>query len=435
MEDNNKQSNPNNTKSRQGLNNPKPKTKKEKFQGKLAQYHWEDPVEAPFEPQISSIRIGDNAIGEKYEKRDVSFSYLRVPLPIFQDSKRNLTDILLYCRIYDLARNDKEKDSIKRRCWGDDEYLALPLNFSFSTMQRSLARLMKSGLVKKVQDFEEKEGEAPDIPRLLAPQKNFFKKSDGQNAQYIRLYYGLFYDERLSREIILLYSYIYSQSNAPWNIAQYDGYYTFSFSQESKKFNYSFKTLSKYLKQMNELGLIELHTYRENSPIVKPRFDLDKYFNFNNDKSESELKSKPSALKVDDTFGDEFEDEPEDIPKHKNEDPDAQEVQEKVENREIELDTDSCDNSSISVSAIDTIENIPIDANPTPIADFTSNSISATTSSSFSLNLDTSTLDVTTTDSLNPSTSNSSSDTLDTSTLTSSPSTSSFVTIDDDFEF
>lgn len=430
MKDKNKQSSSDATKSRQGLNKPKPKTKKEKFQYKMAQYHWEDPVETPFEPQIQSIEIGDNVIGENDDKRDISLNYLRVPLLIFQDSKRNLTDILLYCRIYDLARNDKEKDSSKRRCWGDDEYLALPLNLSFSTMRRSLDRLLKSGLVKKVQDFEEREAPLPDIPRLLAPQKNFFKKNDGQNAQYIRLYYGLFYDDRLSREIILLYSYIYSQSNAPWNVAQYGGYYTFSFSQESKKFNYSFKTLSKYLKQMNELGLIELYVYRENSPIVKPRFDLDKYFNFNNNKSES----KPNAPRVDDAFEDDFDNETGDTLEHEEEDVDAQEAQEKIEEKRIESDTDSCDNSPIDVPDI---------IGDTPIVDSISNSIpdstpDSTSPSSPSPIPNTSTPDTATTNSLDSFTSNSSPDTLDTpdtSNSIPSPSISFFVTIDDDFEF
>lgn len=430
MKDNNKQTDTNATKFRQGLNKPRHMTKKDKFRNKLAQYHWEDPGGPPFEPQILPIKIGDNVVGENSDKRDISLSYLRVPLPIFQDSKRNLTDILLYCRIYDLARNDKDKDSTKRRCWGDDEYLALPLNLSFSTMQRSLARLLKSGLVKKVQDFEEREGSLPDIPRLLAPQKNFFKKGDGQNAQYIRLYYGLFYDERLSREIILLYSYIYSQSNAPWNVAQYDGYYTFSFSQESKKFNYSYKTLSKYLKQMNELGLIELHVYSENSPIVKPRFDLDGYFNFSNNKSDSKSEFKPKTPKVVGTFGEDLDDELED------EDVGAQKAQEEIESTKTELDTNSYDNSPIV--AIDdipnAIDNTPIDTNPISTSDSAFDSISP-----FSPNLDSSSLDisisnVTTIDSTNPTTLDSS---LDTSNSFSSPSTSipSYVTIDDDFEF
>lgn len=427
MKDNSKQTNPGSIKSRQGLNKPKPMTKKEKFQSKLAHYHWDDPGGPPFEPQISPIKIGDNVVGENYDKRDISLSYLRVPLPIFQDSKRNLTDILLYCRIYDLARNDKDENSSKRRCWGDDEYLALPLNLSFSTMQRSLARLLKSGLVKKVQDFEEREKSLPDIPRLLAPQKNFFKRSDGQNAQYIRLYYGLFYDERLSREIILLYSYIYSQSNAPWNVAQYDGYYTFSFSQESKKFNYTYKTLSKYLKQMNELGLIELHIYKENSPIVKPRFDLDKYFNFSNDKSDSKSKSEPKVFKVDGALEEDFDNELED------EDTDTQEVQERTESTETELDTNSYDNSPMV--AIDNISNVVndtfIDTNPTATLDSVSISDSI---SSPSPDLDSSSLDIpisndTTTNSTNPTTLDSS---LDTSSPTLSPS---YVTIDDDFEF
>lgn len=424
MKDNSKQTSSGTTKPRQGLNQPKPMTKKEKFQNKLAHYHWEDPGGPPFEPQISSVKIGDNLIGENNDKRDISLSYLRVPLPIFQDSKRNLTDILLYCRIYDLARNDKNEDSSKRRCWGDDEYLALPLNLSFSTMQRSLARLLKSGLVKKVQDFKEMEGSLPDIPRLLAPQKNFFKRNDGQNAQYIRLYYGLFYDGRLSREIILLYSYIYSQSNAPWNVAQYDGYYTFSFSQESKKFNYSYKTLSKYLKQMNELGLIELHIYKENSPIVKPRFDLDKYFNFSNDKSDSKSKSEPKVFKVDDTFE-------EDDNELEDEDTGTQEVQERTESTETELDTNSYDNSPIV--AIDNISNAiedtSIDTNPISTSD---------SFSSLSLDHDSSSLDIPisndNTKSTNPTTLDSS---LDTSSPTPSPSTftPSYVTIDDDFEF
>lgn len=430
MKDNSKQTSPDTTKSRQGLNKPKPMTKKEKFQSKLTQYHWENPGGPPFEPQISSIRIGDNVIGEKEDKRDISLNYLRVPLLIFQDSKRNLTDILLYCRIYDLARNDKEKDSTKRRCWGDDEYLALPLNLSFSTMQRSLARLMKSGLVKKVQDFEEKEGGLPDIPRLLAPQKNFFKKSDGQNAQYIRLYYGLFYDERLSREIILLYSYIYSQSNAPWNVAQYDGYYTFSFSQESKKFNYSYKTLSKYLKQMNELGLIELHVYKENSPIIKPRFDLDKYFNFSNDKSNSKSESELKAPKADSALEEDLDDELED------EDAGAQEAQEETESTETELDTNSYDNSPIVTidNISNTIDDTSIDFNPISIFDSTSDSISSLSPDPDSSSLDTFISNNTTTNSTNLTTLDSS---LDTSIPTPSPSTStpSYVTIDDDFEF
>lgn len=426
MKDNSKQTSPGTTKPRQGLNKPKPMTKKEKFQNKLAHYHWEDPGGPPFEPQISPIKIGDNVVGENYDKRDISLSYLRVPLPIFQDSKRNLTDILLYCRIYDLARNDKDKDSSKRRCWGDDEYLALPLNLSFSTMQRSLARLLKSGLVKKVQDFEEMEGSLPDIPRLLAPQKNFFKRSDGQNAQYIRLYYGLFYDGRLSREIILLYSYIYSQSNAPWNVAQYDGYYTFSFSQESKKFNYSYKTLSKYLKQMNELGLIELHIYKENSPIVKPRFDLDKYFNFSNDKSDSKSKSESKAPKVDGALEEDFDNELGD------EYTGTQEVQERTESTETELDTNSYDNFPIVDidNTSNAINNTFIDTNPTSTSDFVS---------SLSLVPDSSSLDIPssngiTVNSTNPTILDSS---LDTSNPTFSPSTSapSYVTIDDDFEF
>ena len=429
MKDNSKQTSSGTTKPRQGLNQPKPMTKKEKFQNKLAHYHWEDPGGPPFEPQISPVKIGDNVVGENYDKRDISFSYLRVPLPIFQDSKRNLTDILLYCRIYDLARNDKDKDSSKRRCWGDDEYLALPLNLSFSTMQRSLARLLKSGLVKKVQDFEEKEGSLPDIPRLLAPQKNFFKRNDGQNAQYIRLYYGLFYDGRLSREIILLYSYIYSQSNAPWNVAQYNGYYTFSFSQESKKFNYSYKTLSKYLKQMNELGLIELHIYKENSPIVKPRFDLDKYFNFSNDKSDSKSKSEPKAFKVNVTFEENFDNELED------ENVGVQEVQERTESTETELDTNSYDSSPIVA-----IDNISSAINDTPIGTIDTNPISTSHSiSSLSLDHDSSSLDIPisndiNTNSTNPTTLDSS---LDTSSPTPSPSTftPSYVTIDDDFEF
>lgn len=428
MKDNSKQTSSGTTKPRQGLNQPKPMTKKEKFQNKLAHYHWEDPGGPPFEPQISPVKIGDNVVGENYDKRDISFSYLRVPLPIFQDSKRNLTDILLYCRIYDLARNDKDKDSSKRRCWGDDEYLALPLNLSFSTMQRSLARLLKSGLVKKVQDFKEMEGSLPDIPRLLAPQKNFFKRNDGQNAQYIRLYYGLFYDGRLSREIILLYSYIYSQSNAPWNVAQYDGYYTFSFSQESKKFNYSYKTLNKYLKQMNELGLIELHIYKENSPIVKPRFDLDKYFNFSNDKSDSKSKSEPKVFKVDDTFE-------EDDNELEDEDVGAQEVQERAESIETELDTNSYDSSPIVA-----IDNISSAINDTPIGTIDTNPISTSDSiSSLSPDHNSSSLDIpishdTTTNSTNLTTLDSS---LDTSSSTPSPSTftPSYVTIDDDFEF
>ena len=429
MKDNSKQTSSGTTKPRQGLNQPKPMTKKEKFQNKLAHYHWEDPGGPPFEPQISPVKIGDNVVGENYDKRDISFSYLRVPLPIFQDSKRNLTDILLYCRIYDLARNDKDKDSSMRRCWGDDEYLALPLNLSFSTMQRSLARLLKSGLVKKVQDFKEMEGSLPDIPRLLAPQKNFFKRNDGQNAQYIRLYYGLFYDGRLSREIILLYSYIYSQSNAPWNVAQYNGYYTFSFSQESKKFNYSYKTLSKYLKQMNELGLIELHIYKENSPIVKPRFDLDKYFNFSNDKSDSKSKSEPKAFKVDATFEENFDNELED------ENVGVQEVQERTESTETELDTNSYDSSPIVA-----IDNISSAINDTPIGTIDTNPISTSDSiSSLSIDHDSSSLDIpisndTNTNSTNPTTLDSS---LDTSSPTPSPSTftPSYVTIDDDFEF
>ena len=179
---------------------------------------------------------------------------------------------------------------------------------------------------------------------------------------------------------------------------------------------------------MNELGLIELHIYKENSPIVKPRFDLDKYFNFNNDKSDSKSKSESKAFKVDGTFE-------EDDNELEDENTGAQEVQERAENTETELDTNSYDNSPIV--AIDNISNT---VNNTSIDTIDTNSTSTSDSiSSLSPDHNSSSLDIpishdTITNSTNLTTLDSS---LDTSSPTPSPSTftPSYVTIDDDFEF
>ena len=224
------------------------------------------PTQIPFEPHTQPMLLG-------YDNEDVRCSFLMVPKPFLLKSDLLLSDILIYSRIWDLSHNNHNYG--QNSCWAPNEYLAKTFGFSLVTVKRSVQKLKDRGYVVQQRKYSIN----PGSTRLLTPQYDFFKNEKDENVQFIPLYYGLFSDPRLNAELIVLYSRLQLMSTPSTIRNKQKGCFIFSLSQELEENNlFSKPTLIKYLKQLSELGLIQIYKRPRSPLIIRPLFDPKAYF-------------------------------------------------------------------------------------------------------------------------------------------------------------
>ena len=250
---------------------------------------------APFEPQEVTLMISGN---------DVSYNFLKVPLRIFKEKQFSYMDMLIYCQIFKLSHDPH--DPTHNGCWATNEEIALPLNCSTETVRKSIIKFKKLKLIEQKKDYSRTKG----TRRLLVPHDRYFVKSkkkekkkepepedwddwdreyeeakklkegqgedDGDN-RFMKIYYGMLCDSRLSPELVLLYGFFCLKDTEP-NTRKNDGAFSFSTKTSSSKIPFSQKTLSEYLKTMNDLGLIQVYNRHRSPTKIKLIFRASEYY-------------------------------------------------------------------------------------------------------------------------------------------------------------
>ena len=218
-----------------------------------------------FEPRVTIMEVG-------YEKKDISCYFLRVPVDLFLNHELSLTDVLVYSRIYDLSFNNHS--AYQNGCWANNGQIGEAFLFSPDVVRRSVDRLKKMNFVEEKRKYSLN----PGTTRLLLPQKHYFVDEDGKNQQFFCIYYGLFTDPRLSKELICLYSYLYLQGSNPSIRKYHQGCFIFSAKVESKELPFSERILLKYIDEMNKLGLISVYKKHKSPTIIRPIFNFHDFF-------------------------------------------------------------------------------------------------------------------------------------------------------------
>ena len=252
---------------------------------------------APFEPQEVTLMVNGN---------DVSYNFLKVPLRILKEKQFSYMDMLVYCQIFKLSHDPR--DPSQNGCWATNEEIALPLNCSTETVRKSIIKFKKLGLMEQKKDYSL----TKETRRLLVPHDRYFIKSkkkekkkdpepepedwddwdreyeeakklkegqgddDGDN-RFMKIYYGMLCDSRLSPELVLLYGFFCLKDTEP-NTRRNDGVFSFLTKTPSSKIPFSQKTLSEYLKTMNDLGLIQVYNRHRNPTKIKLVFRASEYY-------------------------------------------------------------------------------------------------------------------------------------------------------------
>lgn len=251
---------------------------------------------APFEPQEVMLMVNGN---------NVSYNFLKVPLRILREKQFSYMDMLVYCQIFKLSHDPR--DPSHNGCWATNEEIAFPLNCSTETVRKSIIKFKKMGLLEQKKDYSL----IKETRRLLVPHDRYFVKKDkkkqkkkdpepedwddwdreyeeakklkegqGDNNgdnRFMKIYYGMLCDSRLSPELVLLYGFFCLKDTEP-NTRRNDGVFSFLTKTPSSKIPFSQKTLSEYLKVMNDLGLIQVYNRHRSPTKIKLIFRASEYY-------------------------------------------------------------------------------------------------------------------------------------------------------------
>ena len=238
---------------------------KEKFKKSIMEYQpRKQQVEEEFQYWLYPVGVRDSDV-------DLCRYFLRVPLCMFQLSGFTFTDILIYCRLYDVAINTKINDG-RDSFIAPNYYLGDPLGLSELTVKRSLEKML-SPEYHMIEEERHSKGF-----RLLTPLMDYFHNEDNENVQFIRIYYGFLNHPQLKREIAFFYSYLYTYSSFFVIQKAHDGFFEFSFPETIEKLKFSRRSLIRYIKRLHELGLIEIYERKGKPFQIKTLFNLDAFY-------------------------------------------------------------------------------------------------------------------------------------------------------------
>lgn len=289
----------------------------------------------PFEPQEVTLIVGDN---------DISYNFLKVPLRILREKQFSYMDMLVYCQIFKLSHDPH--DPSQNGCWATNEEIALPLNCSTETVRKSIIKFKKLGLMEQKKDYSL----IKETRRLLVPHDKYFikkdkkknkdqkrdpepddwddwdreyeeakklKESQDQLAQdeddgdnrFMKIYYGMLCDSRLSPGLVLLYGFFCLKDTEP-NTRKNDGAFSFSTKIPSNKIPFSHGALNEFLKAMNDIGLIQVYTKSRSPTKIKLVFRASEYYELKRrefDSIELEKKELKDSIDYSATFFPGFE--------------------------------------------------------------------------------------------------------------------------------
>lgn len=200
------------------------------------------------------------------QRREYLSSSLLVPLDLLQN---DLTPPAIV--LYSLICEDAVEENGELVLRTNRSYFKRRLNFSSLTITRALSRLEEAELIKK---DAEPSNQFSSKTIVIRPLKDFSSSS----PKNIQICNGLFYSSQFSPNLILTYSYIFSNSNAPGIKSKRNGICEFSVNKEAKNLGVSRIALFGYLNELNDLGIVEIYE-KSGSPFkVKPLVDFYQFF-------------------------------------------------------------------------------------------------------------------------------------------------------------
>lgn len=190
-----------------------------------------------------------------------------VPYIMLLVDEFTITDVFIYSLIYKYTIDDAEG-----HCWITNDEIAKRLNISTRWVIKSLQRLKDSGVI----NIKYKDGKKDRNYRIITIETDFYTNGEGKSYGFIKVYYRMFNYPKLTKELILFYSYICALSSIPeiYNIQK--GFCKITIKQIENRFGFSKPSIIKFIHELNDLGLIRLLEKSHMPYYIKPLIDFSK---------------------------------------------------------------------------------------------------------------------------------------------------------------